>query len=111
MLLSAIVFIAMAVPSSGATVPLQALPEFFRTLAEFEPLRQITGGLRSILYYDAQADAGLTRAWVSMGVALAVSVLFGLGVTRFYDRKGMHRIPRPADATEATEAAPAPVTA
>ncbi|MFI1256086.1 YhgE/Pip domain-containing protein [Streptomyces netropsis] len=114
MLLSAIIFVAMAVPSSGATVPLQALPDFFRALAAFEPLRQITGGLRSILYYDAQADAGLARAWVSMGIALAVSVLFGFGVTRFYDRKGMHRIPRPAESAEtdeADEAAPAPATA
>ncbi|MEX2980923.1 YhgE/Pip domain-containing protein [Streptomyces sp. C36] len=117
MLLSAIVFVAMAVPSSGATVPLQALPGFFHGLSEFEPLRQITDGMRSILYYDAQADAGLTRAWVSMGIALAVSVVFGFGVTRFYDRKGMHRIP-PADETaeavetaEAAESAPASATA
>ncbi len=105
MLLSAIIFVAMAVPSSGATVPLQALPDFFRALSEFEPLRQITDGTRSILYYDAQADAGLARAWVSMGIALAVSVLFGFGVTRFYDRKGMHRVAR---AGEAVEAAPEP---
>ncbi|MFD9902711.1 YhgE/Pip domain-containing protein [Streptomyces sp. NPDC059063] len=96
MLVSTIVFVAMAVPSSGATVPLEALPGFFRALAEFEPLRQLTGGMRAILYFDAQGDAGLTRAWASMGIALVVSVLFGLGVTRLYDRKGLHRIPRPA---------------
>ncbi|GHF71179.1 hypothetical protein GCM10010218_60650 [Streptomyces mashuensis] len=116
MLLSAIIFVAMAVPSSGATVPLQALPDFFRGLAAFEPLRQITGGARSILYYGAQADAGLTRAWVSMGIALVVSVLFGFGVTRFYDRKGMDRIPRPTDDTPSSDssepvAEPAPATA
>ncbi|WP_087929255.1 YhgE/Pip domain-containing protein [Streptomyces albireticuli] len=111
MLLSAIIFVAMAVPSSGATVPLEALPDFFRALGEFEPLRQITGGMRSILYYDAQADAGLTRAWTAMGIALVVAVLFGFGVTRFYDRKGLHRVPgaeEPAEATDSTDAAPAP---
>ncbi|MFF7725453.1 YhgE/Pip domain-containing protein [Streptomyces sp. NPDC008001] len=120
MLISTIVFVAMAVPSSGATVPLQALPDFFRTLSEFEPLRQITGGTRAILYYDAQADAGLSRAWISMGIAFAASVLFGFGVTRFYDRKGLHRHPRPEEAAEGTgadeaagsaDAAPAPATA
>ncbi|MFD0265081.1 DUF3533 domain-containing protein [Streptomyces sp. NPDC127106] len=105
MLVSTIVFIAMAVPSSGATVPLEALPGFFRTLADFEPLRQLTGGLRSLLYYDAQADAGLTRAWAAMGIALAVSLAFGFGVTRLYDRRGLHRIPQPA---ESSVAAPAP---
>ncbi|MFB7172825.1 YhgE/Pip domain-containing protein [Streptomyces sp. NPDC056254] len=97
MLLATIVFVAMAVPSSGATVPVQALPDFFRALAEFEPLRQITEGLRSLLYYGAQADAGLTRAWTSMGAALVAALLFGFAVTRLYDRRGLHRIPRSED--------------
>ncbi|MCC3775953.1 YhgE/Pip domain-containing protein [Streptomyces sp. UNOB3_S3] len=109
MLLSAIVFVAMAVPSSGATVPLEALPGFFRGLSEFEPLRQITGGMRSILYYGAQADAGLTRAWISMGIALVVALLFGFGVTRLYDRKGLHRVPRPTE--PADDAVPAAAAA
>nr|WP_042802520.1 YhgE/Pip family protein [Streptomyces sp. C] len=115
MLLATIVFIAMAVPSSGATVPLQALPGFFRGLAEFEPLRQITEGLRSILFYGAQADAGLTRAWAAMGIALVAALLFGFAVTRLYDRRGLHRIPRPAaDGTPeppAAAEAPAPAKA
>ncbi|MGW1763983.1 DUF3533 domain-containing protein [Streptomyces sp. NPDC002073] len=107
MLLATIVFIAAAVPSSGATVPVQALPGFFRTLAEFEPLRQITDGLRSILYFDAQAGAGLTRGWTAMAIALVAALLFGFAVTRFYDRRGLHRIPRPAEAAGAG-AIPAP---
>ncbi|MFF7550094.1 SNG1 family protein [Streptomyces canus] len=93
MLVVTLVFIGMAVPTANATTPLQALPGFYRFLAEFEPLRQITGGIRSILYYDAQADAGLTRGWVMMAVGLAVAALFGFGVTGWYDRKGLHRIP------------------
>ncbi|MCY0921945.1 YhgE/Pip family protein [Streptomyces sp. H27-G5] len=99
MLLATIVFVAMAVPSSGATVPVQALPGFFRGLSEFEPLRQITEGLRSLLYYGAQADAGLTRAWTSMGVALVAALVFGFAVTRLYDRRGLHRIPHPEPVT------------
>ncbi|MEU3727542.1 YhgE/Pip family protein, partial [Streptomyces sp. NPDC031705] len=105
MLLATIVFIAMAVPSSGATVPLQALPGFFRALAEFEPLRQITEGLRSLLYYGAQADAGLTRAWSAMGVAFVAALAFGFAVTRLYDVRGLHRIPHPAAAGSAAPAA------
>lgn len=62
-------------------------------LAEFEPLRQITGGIRSILYYDAQGDAGLTRGWAMMAAGLLVAVLFGFGVLRWYDRKGLYHIP------------------
>ncbi|MFD3556401.1 YhgE/Pip domain-containing protein [Streptomyces goshikiensis] len=104
MLLATIVFVAMAVPSSGATVPVQALPGFFRALAEFEPLRQLTEGLRSLLYYGAQADAGLSRAWLSMGVALVAALIFGFAVTRVYDRRGLHRIPRPGESDEQSTA-------
>ncbi|MET8206154.1 DUF3533 domain-containing protein [Streptomyces sp. NPDC005373] len=93
MLLVTLVFIGMAVPTAGATTPIEALPGFYRFLAEFEPLRQITGGLRAILYYDAQADAGLTRGWVMMAIGLVVASLFGFGVTGWYDRKGLHRVP------------------
>ncbi|MCT9138184.1 SNG1 family protein [Streptomyces violarus] len=93
MLVVTLVFIGMAVPTSGATTPIEALPGFYRFLAEFEPLRQITGGIRSILYYDAQGDAGLTRGWVMMAAGLVAAGLFGFGVLGWYDRKGLHRIP------------------
>lgn len=105
MLVVTLVFIGMAVPTANATTPIQALPAFYRVLAEFEPLRQITGGIRSILYYDAQADAGLTRGWVMMAVGLAAAALFGFGMTGWYDRKGLHRIP--AETEPEKTAAPA----
>ncbi|MEH0581005.1 MULTISPECIES: DUF3533 domain-containing protein [Streptomyces] len=105
MLVVTLVFIGMAVPTAGATTPIEALPAFYRFLAEFEPLRQITGGVRSILYYDAQGDAGLTRAWVMMAVGLAAAALFGFGVTGWYDRRGLHRIPAEATPEKAAAAA------
>ncbi|MEQ4725208.1 DUF3533 domain-containing protein [Nonomuraea sp. B19D2] len=80
--------------------PIEALPGFYRFLVEFELLRQITGGVRSILYYDGQGDAGLTRGWVMMAVGLLVAALFGFGVTGWYDRKGLHRIPAEAEPEE-----------
>ncbi|WP_435212242.1 SNG1 family protein [Streptomyces sp. bgisy034] len=93
MLVVTLVFIGMAVPTAGATTPIEVLPGFYRFLAEFEPLRQITAGVRSILYYDAQGDAGLTRGWVMMAAGLLAAALFGFGVLGWYDRKGLHRIP------------------
>ncbi|WP_306975240.1 hypothetical protein [Streptomyces canus] len=39
--------------------PIEALPGFCRLFAAFVPLRQITGGIRSILGYDPRA----TWAW------------------------------------------------
>ncbi|MFJ8632483.1 DUF3533 domain-containing protein [Streptomyces sp. NPDC093568] len=89
---SMFVFIALALPSSGATVPLQAVPDFYRFLALFEPFRPVTDGVRAILYFDARADAGLTRGWTMVAIGLAVALLFGFAMTRYYDRKGLHRL-------------------
>ncbi|WP_369147204.1 DUF3533 domain-containing protein [Streptomyces sp. R44] len=90
-IVSMLVLIGLAVPSAGATIPIQALPDFYRFLAEFEPFRQVVDGVRSILYFDAQVDAGLGRAWTMVGIGFAVSLVLGLAFTRFYDRRGLHR--------------------
>jgi hypothetical protein len=50
--------------------------------------------------YDAQADAGLTRVWVMMAVGFALAAVFGFGVTGWYDRKGLHRIPAETEPEE-----------
>lgn len=94
---SMFVFIALALPSSGATVPLQAVPVFYRFLALFEPMRQLSDGVRAILYFDARADAGLSRGWSMIAIGIATALLFGFAMTRYYDRKGLHRLtPRAA---------------
>ncbi|WP_406193829.1 SNG1 family protein [Kitasatospora sp. NBC_01560] len=90
-LISMFVFIALSLPSSGATIPLQALPDFYRGLAVFEPMRQLSDGVRSILYFDAQADAGLARAWIMIAIGTVAALVFGFAMTRYYDRKGLHR--------------------
>ena len=92
-LLALLIFIYLALASSGGTVPLQALPGSLRFLAEFEPLRQIIGGTRSILYFNARGAAGLTRALVLTGIGLIFWVSLGAAVTNWYDRKGFHRLP------------------
>lgn len=91
-LVSMFVFVVLSLTSSGATIPLQAVPAFYRWLAVFEPMRQLSGGVRAILYFDARADAGLTRAWVMICVGAVVGLVFGLAMTTYYDRKGLHRL-------------------
>ncbi|MHA6761417.1 DUF3533 domain-containing protein [Streptacidiphilus sp. PAMC 29251] len=83
------VFIVLALPSSGATNPLQAVPGFYRFLAIFEPMRQLSGGIRAILFFDARANAGVASAWTMIAIGVAVALLFGLAMTRSYDRKGL----------------------
>jgi YhgE/Pip-like protein len=87
-----IIFVYLALASSGGTVPLQALSGFYRFVANFEPLRQVLDGVRAILYFNAQADAGLTRAFVLTGIGLVFWVLIGFGIASWYDRRGLHRL-------------------
>jgi ABC-type polysaccharide/polyol phosphate export permease len=97
-LVSMFVFIVLGLPSSGATIPLEAVPGFYRFLGIFEPMRQLSGGVRSILFFDARADAGLLRAWIMIAIGAALSLAFGFAMTRYYDRKGLHRLtPQPSE--------------
>ncbi|MGW0581535.1 DUF3533 domain-containing protein, partial [Streptomyces sp. NPDC002920] len=96
-LVSMFVFIVLGLPSSGATVPLQAVPDFYRFLAHFEPMRQLSDGVRAILYFDARGDAGLTRAWIMIAIGAVSALLFGFAMTAYYDRRGHKRLtPQPA---------------
>jgi YhgE/Pip-like protein len=92
-LVALVVFVYLALASSGGTVPLDALSGFFRFVANFEPLRQILDGVRAILYFGARGNAGLTRAWVASGLGLVFWVVLGISVTTWYDRKRLHRMP------------------
>ncbi|MFJ8111891.1 DUF3533 domain-containing protein [Streptomyces sp. NPDC096132] len=95
-LVSMFVFIVLGLPSSGATVPLQAVPDFYRFLSHFEPMRQLSDGVRAILYFDARGDAGLARSWTMIAIGTALALVFGFAMTLYYDRKGLKRLaPRP----------------
>jgi ABC-type multidrug transport system permease subunit len=91
-LLALLVFVYVGLASAGGTVPLQALPAVLRWLAEVEPLRQILAGTRAILYFDARADAGLARAVAAASLGLALWLIVGAVVVRWYDRKGFNRM-------------------
>ncbi|MHC3474591.1 YhgE/Pip domain-containing protein [Streptomyces sp. 7R007] len=96
-LVSMFVFIVLGLPSSGATVPLQAVPGFYRFLSWFEPMRQLGDGVRAILYFDARGDAGLERAWTMIAVGAVLGLVFGFAMTLYYDRAGHKRLtPQPA---------------
>ncbi|MFI9210136.1 YhgE/Pip domain-containing protein [Streptomyces sp. NPDC053253] len=96
-LVSMFVFIALALPSSGATVPLEATPSFYRFLGVFEPMHQLSAGVRAILYFDARADAGLARGWIMIAVGTVLALAFGFAMTHYYDRRGLRRLtPQPA---------------
>jgi uncharacterized phage infection (PIP) family protein YhgE len=91
-LLAMLAFVYAGLATAGGTVPLQALPTVLRWLSEIEPMRQILAGARSILYFNAQADAGLTRAITAATAGLVFWLILGTVVVRWYDRKGYNRM-------------------
>ena len=91
-LIGLLLFVYAGLASAGGTVPVEALPGFFRILSNFEPLRQFLAGTRSIMYFNAQADAGLTRGTVAAGLGLVFWVALGTAIVRWYDRKRLYRL-------------------
>jgi hypothetical protein len=91
-LVALLLFVYLGLASAGGTVPIQALPDVFAAASHLDPLRQILGGVRSILYLEARADAGLAEGLY----ATALGLIFWLGVgvffTRRYDRAGLDRL-------------------
>ncbi len=103
------IFNFLGLPSTGATIPLEAEPRIFSWLANFEPMRQVFIGTRALLYFDGHLDAGLGRSLTLAVIGLAIGLVFGAVLTWIYDSKGIHRIaavPAPAAAAAAPEPAP-----
>ncbi len=92
-LIALLLFVYLALASSGGTIPLQALPSALRFVANFEPLRQVLDGVRAILYFGAVGHAGLTRGLVLTAIGLVFWVVVGIAVTTWYDRRGLSRVP------------------
>ena len=92
-MIALLVFIYLALASSGGTIPLQALPTGLRFVAFFEPLRQVLDGVRAILYFGAAGSAGLTCGLVLTAIGLVFWFVVGVAVTIWYDRQGLDRLP------------------
>ncbi len=91
-LLAMLLLIYLSLASSGGTVPPQALPGVFNLVGKVEPLRQVLGGTRAILYFDARGSAGLTHSVIVIVCELFFWALLGLLVTGWYDRRKLDRI-------------------
>lgn len=91
LVLAMVYLVLMGLPSAGAVVPLEALPEFFRAIAAAEPLHHMATSVRAVLYFDAVPDAGLRVGPPALGALLAGSVALALAVGAVYDRRAGRR--------------------
>jgi hypothetical protein len=90
-------FIALAMTSSGGTVPVSATPPFFAWLSSISPFHAVIEGTRSLLYFDGNPSAGLADGWMHLGIGALVAVALGVTATVIYARRRMFtRHPRPA---------------
>lgn len=94
-LVNTLFFVAMAMVSSGGTVPLEATPTVFRWFSHVSPFRHVVDGTRSLFYFDANLEAGLRSAWISVAIGGTFGLLLGLVVTTLYGRvRAFSRQPR-----------------
>jgi hypothetical protein len=85
-LVNTLVFVALAMVSSGGVVPIEAVPAPFAAASHLAPFRHVVDGTRSLFYFDGRLAAGLGSAWISMAVLGVVGLLGGLIVTTAYGR-------------------------
>lgn len=91
-LVGLLLFVYLGLASAGGTVPVQALPDIFAAVSHADPLRQILGGVRSILYLEARADAGLAEGAIATAIGLIFWLCFGAFFARRYDRAHRDRL-------------------
>jgi YhgE/Pip-like protein len=91
-LLAMVIIIYLSLASSGGTIPIQALPGFFKAVGQVEPLRQLLGGTRDVLYFGDQWHAGVAHAVLVLGVELAFWMALGFAITSLYDRRKLYRL-------------------
>ena len=91
-LLAMLLLVYLSLASSGGTVPIQALPGFFRTVGHVEPLRNTLLGTRAIMYFGASGKAGLTTSLIVLVCEFVFWAGLGLAATLWYDHKGLDRL-------------------
>ncbi|MFC9788862.1 YhgE/Pip domain-containing protein [Rhodococcus sp. NPDC127528] len=100
LLVNLVLFVILGLPSSGATIPIEATPTVYAWLANFEPMHQVFLGVRALLYLGGGGSGDLGHAVLMTAVGLLIGLVLGVTVTTLYDRKGFHRgtvRPEPAD--------------
>ena len=91
LLVNLVLFVVLGIPTSGGATPTQMLPPVFVAIGDLQPMHQAYLGLRAIMFFDSNPDAGLGHAiWVLSAWAVA-GLVAGVAVTVVYERMGMHR--------------------
>ena len=91
LLVNLVLFVVLGIPTSGGATPTQMLPQVFVAIGNLQPMHQAYLGLRAIMFFDSNPDAGLGHAVWVLGAWAVAGVVAGVAVTLAYERMGMHR--------------------
>ena len=75
--ITALLGVLLGLVSAGGLAPIEALPGFYQIYADWLPLRYVSDGLRSLLFFDGRGAAGLDDAVQVLGAYLAGSIVLG----------------------------------
>jgi uncharacterized phage infection (PIP) family protein YhgE len=98
--------IALGVPASGGTTPVQMLPDFYQWLHSWVPLRFIVDGYRSVILFHGRAAAGLRTATIALLIESILLAAVAGGISIVKDRRQSGS--RPQVPTKAPELASIP---
>ncbi len=87
-LFNALFFIALSMSASGSIVPVEATPAFFHVFTELGPFHAVIEGVRAIVFFDSDPQAGLTSGWLRVIVLAAVGIGVGVGWCMLPRRRG-----------------------
>jgi uncharacterized phage infection (PIP) family protein YhgE len=85
--------IALGVPASGGTVPVQFLSDPYVWLHSWAPLRFIVDGYRAIILFGGRTDAGLGTATLALLIYSALFAGLAAGIAILKDRRQIRSQP------------------
>lgn len=90
-IIAVLVMLLFGVSTSGGPYPEQTLPRFFRFLGDWLPLRRMTDGARSLVFFDGRMGAGLAPALWVLGAYLVGFTLLVLLFGRQLERRALRQ--------------------
>lgn len=91
LLVNLVLFVVLGIPTSGGATPTEMLPRVFVAIGNFQPMHQAYLGLRSIMFFDSNWDAGLGHATWVLAVWGIAGLVVGVVATLVYEQLGLRR--------------------
>lgn len=94
-------FMFVAVPASGAALPIEAMPAFFRGLHDVLPMTSTAESLRGLMYFGSD---GIGGHWLILAVWAAAALVATLGVDALKARCAADEPPSSSSGSSASSA-------